>query len=453
MTSQAKPSDAVRQAREILERWQSSDLFERISSTGPIASSIPSDRPPLASTYPVSKPLLSETPPVAAQPAVAATQVNIWESLLAPSPMLATSAPAIDDEEVTAADLAIPVLVAGVEEVRIRALSNRPLTEPGVLNVSSEDSAGTIPVLNELFPAETPPSADLAPSAASVPMSTMLVHADSANADGEPADSANEPQSAELAESKKNQRNPLRRPPLHRRFQLERPVSASPSGSDAVTRKLRLDQPGGSEEISEVTPPAASLASSVAPDTRIVSNSPKPGKRFRVDSAESVSEVTGTDGRRGRTHGLPKKRYIDESTESLLRGPHFEVNAPRRSNLTSVTGQFLAYLGVLGLTIGTSIVIYGHFGGYSDYTPTGWLVTTVAQMLLFLGVINLVSGGIEQNNDDVSRRINTLGEQLLRIEQVTSEALRGPKISPRKYDDPDAASEESQRETAMSERE
>ena len=453
MTSLAKPSDAVRQAREILERWQSSDLFERISSTGPMASSIPSDRPALASTYPVSNPLLSETPPVAAQPSVAATQVNIWESLLAPSPMLATSAPAIDDEEVTAADLAIPVLVAGVEEVRIRALSNRPLTEPGVLNVSSEASAGTIPVLNELIPAETPPSADLAPSAASVPMSTMLVHEDSANADGEPADSANEPQSAELAESKKNQRNPLRRPPLHRRFQLERPVFASPSGSDAVTRKLRLDQPGGSAEISEVTPPAASLASSVAPDTRIVSNSPKPGKRFRVDSAESVSEVTGTDGRRGRTHGLPKKRYIDESAESLLRGPHFEVNAPRRSNLTSVTGQFLAYLGVLGLTIGTSIVIYGHFGGYSEYTPTGWLVTTVAQMLLFLGVINLVSGGIEQNNDDVSRRINTLGEQLLRIEQVTSEALRGPKISPRKYDHPDAASEESQRETAMSERE
>ncbi len=453
MTSLAKPSDAVRQAREILERWQSSDLFERISSTGPMASSIPSDRPPLASTSPVSKPLLSETPLVAAQPAVAATQVNIWESLLAPSPMLATSAPAIDDEEVTAADLAIPVLVAGVEEVRIRALSNRPLTEPSVLNVSSEDSASTIPVLNDLSPAETPPSADLAPSAASVPMSTMLVHEDSANADREPADSANEPQSAELAESKKNQRNPLRRPPLHRRFQLERPVSASPSGSDAVTRKLRLDQPGGSAEISEVTPPAASLASSVAPDTRIVSNSPKPGKRFRVDSAESVSAVTGTDGRRGRTHGLPKKRYIDESTESLLRGPHFEVNAPRRSNLTSVTGQFLAYLGVLGLTIGTSIVIYGHFGGYSEYTPTGWLVTTVAQMLLFLGVINLVSGGIEQNNDDVSRRINTLGEQLLRIEQVTSEALRGPKISPRKYDHPDAASEESQRETAMSERE
>ena len=65
------------------------------------------------------------------------------------------------------------------------------------------------------------------------------------------------------------------------------------------------------------------------------------------------------------------------------------------------------------------MVIYGHFGGFAEYTPTGWLVTTVAQMLLFLGVINLVSGGMEQNNDDMSRRIQSLGEQLQRIEQAT----------------------------------
>ena len=113
-----------------------------------------------------------------------------------------------------------------------------------------------------------------------------------------------------------------------------------------------------------------------------------------------------------------------------------------------MTGHVLAYLGVLGLTVGTAMVICGHFMGYSDYTPTGWLVTTVAQMMLFLGLINLVSGGMDQTNEDVSARINTLGEQLLRIEQVTEEALRGPKISARRYMDPDAELEESERETA-----
>jgi hypothetical protein len=247
--------------------------------------------------------------------------------------------------------------------------------------------------------------------------------------------------------TKKNQRAALRRAPLHRRFQSERPVSESSAGSDTVTRKLRLDQTGANAEASQLKEPVTSLPSSTAPETKIVSNSPKPGRRFRVDSAESLDSVTGTDGRRARTRGLPKRRYIDEAHESQLRGPHFEVSTPRRTNLTSMTGQFLAYLGVLGLTVGTAMVIYGHFGGYSEYTPTGWLVTTVAQMLLFLGVINLVSGGIEQNNEDVSRRINTIGEQLLRMEQVTSNAMKGPKLPAHLYADDAEAQETTTRET------
>jgi hypothetical protein len=238
---------------------------------------------------------------------------------------------------------------------------------------------------------------------------------------------------------------------LHRRFRLERPVSESSAGSEAVTRKLRLDQTGGNAATPQEKEPVTSLPSSVAPETKIVSNSPMPGKRFRIDKAESVDDITDTAGQRSRTHGRPRQRYIDEAHESQLRGPHFEVSAPKRSNLTSMTGQFLAYLGVLGLTVGTAMVIYGHFGGYSEITPTGWLVTTVAQMLLFLGVINLVSGGIEQNNDDVSRRINTLGEQLLRIEQVTSEVMRGPKIPAHMYAEDRDENEvmESERETTV----
>jgi hypothetical protein len=114
-----------------------------------------------------------------------------------------------------------------------------------------------------------------------------------------------------------------------------------------------------------------------------------------------------------------QQRFVDAPHAVSGRGPHFEAVPPRRTNLTSIIGQTLSYIGVLGLTIGTSMVIYGHFGGFAEYTPTGWLVTTVAQMLLFLGVINLVSGGMEQNNEDMSRRIQSLGEQLQRIEQAT----------------------------------
>ncbi|MCA9082611.1 MAG: hypothetical protein KDA81_01080 [Planctomycetaceae bacterium] len=225
------------------------------------------------------------------------------------------------------------------------------------------------------------------------------------------------------------------RPPISRqnqpRIQLprERKSAAAAKGQGHVNRKLRVDNPGGHQdpERSEATESVTSSGQ------RIQSNASPGGQRFRFDAGQPVSETIQTADHRSRTQNHPHQRYIDEGHGLNLRGPHFQVTSPRRSNLTSATGQFLAYVGVLGLTVGTAMVIYGHFGGYSEYTPTGWLVTTVAQMMLFLGVINLVSGGIEQNNDDVSQRINSLGEQLMRIEQVTEQALRGPRIPAHRY--------------------
>lgn len=206
-------------------------------------------------------------------------------------------------------------------------------------------------------------------------------------------------------------------------------------GMNTVSRKYRVDNPNP-----ESVAPASASSQQDAPTAN--SNVNSTSRRFRIDSAESTDGMLETGDDRVRTQGRSRQRYIDEPHASAIRGPHFEVVSKKRSNMASMTGQFLAYLGVLGLTVGTAIVIYGHFGGMSEYTPTGWLVTTVAQMMLFLGVINLVSGGIEQNNDDVSSRINTLGEQLMRIEQVTEQALRGPKIAASRYADPESVPEE-----------
>ena len=218
--------------------------------------------------------------------------------------------------------------------------------------------------------------------------------------------------------------------------------SATDEGTKSMSRKFRIDTPGGERAEQPESDPR-----NVA-GTRIQSNS-KSGRRHRIDTGSPVAETLETGDRRSRTQSRPRRRYIDEAHDSVARGPHFQVTAPRRSNFTSITGQFLAYIGVLGLTVGTAMVIYGHFGGYSEYTPTGWLVTTVAQMMLFLGVINLVSGGMEQTNSDVSQRMEYLGSQLMRIEQVAEEALRGPKISAQRYADPDAAVEASDREQAL----
>lgn len=102
-------------------------------------------------------------------------------------------------------------------------------------------------------------------------------------------------------------------------------------------------------------------------------------------------------------------------------------------------GHILSYVGILGLTAGTSFVIVGYFGGPPSYAPTGWLVSTVGQMLLFLGIVTLVSNGMEQSSeqvqntvndrmDELSGRMETLGERLIRIESAESSGPRRPHL-------------------------
>jgi len=102
--------------------------------------------------------------------------------------------------------------------------------------------------------------------------------------------------------------------------------------------------------------------------------------------------------------------------------PHFQTGpvslADKSSKWVTLVGQLFAYLGVGGLTVGTALVLMGYFGGPANYATTGWLITTAGQMLLFLGVVTLVSGGMEQTTQEVARRIDTLGERLIRIEQA-----------------------------------
>lgn len=89
-------------------------------------------------------------------------------------------------------------------------------------------------------------------------------------------------------------------------------------------------------------------------------------------------------------------------------------------------GQLLAYLGVGVLTIGTAVIMWGYFGGPAEYAPTGWLVTTAGQMLLLLGVITLVSGGMQQTKHEVSTRVEHLDGRMHRIEQTAEKLLQGP---------------------------
>jgi len=90
-------------------------------------------------------------------------------------------------------------------------------------------------------------------------------------------------------------------------------------------------------------------------------------------------------------------------------------------NWVAVGGQMAAYMGVLLLTCGTALVVVSQFGGTMQQAITGWLLTTVGQMLLFVGVVTLVSHGLEQNRRDIARQMRRF-RKLLRDSQAANEA-------------------------------
>jgi hypothetical protein len=47
-------------------------------------------------------------------------------------------------------------------------------------------------------------------------------------------------------------------------------------------------------------------------------------------------------------------------------------------------------------------------------------------MLLFLGVTTLISGGMQQTSHEVTRRVEYIGDRMLRFEQSAEQLLRGP---------------------------
>lgn len=154
-------------------------------------------------------------------------------------------------------------------------------------------------------------------------------------------------------------------------------------------------------------------------------------------------------------------RHVHQPHVAMSQAPHFAAsfNVPdaagddvraaiqedhaRSTNWSSFWGQILAYIGVGGLTFGTSMVLWGYYGGPADYAPTGWLVVTVGQMLLFLGVVTLVSGGLEQTTQEVARQIDRLDTRLMRIEQATAaQNIRPPHTPVQQFADNQSQSPE-----------
>lgn len=134
----------------------------------------------------------------------------------------------------------------------------------------------------------------------------------------------------------------------------------------------------------------------------------------------------------------PERLHTPHSPSA--QAPHFDVQSfvgqgEQKSNFVALAGQFLAYGGVALLTVGTVLVLWGYFGGPEGYTPTGWLISTAGQMLLFLGIITLVSGGIEHTAEQMRSEIRLLGDKMIRIERASRDhALKGPSIPAEQFE-------------------
>ena len=167
---------------------------------------------------------------------------------------------------------------------------------------------------------------------------------------------------------------------------------------------------------------------------------PKSAPKFRIDGAHPTGEIVARGdvvnppndppAQEHDRDGLPPGRRKHAAHAEVNR-PHFDTRAvlqnPEQSGRSeSLWGQLLAYAGVGVLTVGTVLVLWGHFGSVANYASTGWLVATGGQMLLFLGVVTLVSGGMQQTTHEVTRRVEHIGERIYRIEESTQEILQGP---------------------------
>lgn len=192
--------------------------------------------------------------------------------------------------------------------------------------------------------------------------------------------------------------------------------------------------------------PFADAADLSSPAVRSSVNSPIAAapntKDFRVDAAHPADHfASGTKSPCSESIGpFASKAAPAETTQEPKRprswfptwDPAVWRSEPNETGRWSVlAGQFLAYAGVLAMTAGACFVIWSYFGGPSNYAPTGWLLATAGQMLLFFGVVTLVSGGIEQTTEQVNKRIEQLGDHIIRIEQAAREmSLRSNPIPP-----------------------
>ena len=153
---------------------------------------------------------------------------------------------------------------------------------------------------------------------------------------------------------------------------------------------------------------------------------PEPVPSHQPTDLHQEADTTVEQSYAFETHELEHEDDFEETTVPRLHSEYRDIQDlieedDQKPNWLGLVGQLMAYGGVAVLTIGTTLVLWGYYGGPANYASTGWLISTAGQMLLFLGVITLVSAGMEQTTSSVSRRIDRLGKRIFLFEQAMLE--------------------------------
>ena len=212
------------------------------------------------------------------------------------------------------------------------------------------------------------------------------------------------------------------------------PTAATDGALNSTGEPASASEQTTEDEPVELDDVLAAVTSDLETDDEPAAESTTPTpKQFRIDGSHPTADVArshvGHDLDQPANSSPARARRNDDPHASLP-APHFDVQParprPAAGRGETAWGQLLAYAGVAVLTIGTALVVWGYLGGPETYAPTGWLVATIGQMLLLLGVVTLVAGGMQQTTHEVSSRVAHLNGRVIRVEQTANEILRGP---------------------------
>lgn len=271
--------------------------------------------------------------------------------------------------------------------------STAPLPQPATLSSPSPDVSDSTAESYRLDPAHpsagTPPKTD-----DSRPQTAALLTEPTGTPATKPLTAAARTVPASVAAS-------------HSRKDVYDNVSPEPTVADAVLPVTTADNESFSQAVTN--PSASSAETSTFPSVPAADASTQP------DSCQPVA---------------PARPAYDPVVQTRLQelvGPPTPTPQarPETGNLQSFWGQMLAYAGVLTITVGAVMVLVSYFGNadQASYAPTGWLIATTGQMLMFLGITTFVSGGLEQTSSDVSSQVETLNFRIAELEHISSRTL------------------------------